>query len=155
MREHTPAVFAADVQRWEAADGSGRQVSVENPPDYGLTAAAPLYRTSDAEFAAGRTTISRYPAGHQRSPIIAPLATQPARLATQLNAVDPTPGGAEATIRAVDELYTSHYAAGQRGPPNTPAGATPEVSSAARDVGAVGSVAGRRQGVARRVDPLP
>ena len=107
--ENTPAAFAIDIRRWEAADGSGRGIEVENPPDYTLTAANPGHRSTDAEFTTGTTKRTDYPAGNQRSLITAPLATEPAALAAQLAAVDPMPDGPQATIRAVDELYASFH----------------------------------------------
>ncbi|MEV4706752.1 hypothetical protein [Actinoplanes sp. NPDC049316] len=109
MRENTPAVFADDFRRWEAADGSGLGIDVENPPDYTFKAADPNYRTTDDEFAHGHTTRTTYAAGNARSPISGPIATEPAALARQLAAFDPMPDGPQATLRAVDELYTSHY----------------------------------------------
>jgi len=107
--ENTPAVFAVDIRRWEAADGSGLGIEVENPPDYTLTAANPGHRSTDAEFTTGTTKRTDYPAGNQRSPITAPLATEPAAPTAQLAAVDPMPDGPQATLRAVDELYASFY----------------------------------------------
>jgi hypothetical protein len=108
-RHNTPAVFAVDIRRSEAADRSGRGTDVENPPDYTLTGARPGYRSTDGEFASGTTKRTAYSAGNQRSPISAPLATEPAALAAQLAAVDPMPDGPQAILRAVDELYAAHY----------------------------------------------
>jgi hypothetical protein len=109
MRENTPAVFALDVRRWEAADGSGLGIDVENPPDYTFRAADSNYRTGDDEFARGHTKRTNYAAGNLRSPIVGPIATEPAALARQLATFDPMPDGLPATLRAVDELYTAHY----------------------------------------------
>ncbi|WP_432832926.1 hypothetical protein [Dactylosporangium sp. CA-092794] len=111
MRENTPAVFALDVRRWEAADGSGLGLDVENPPDYTFKAADLNYRTTDDEFARGHTKRTTYAAGNLRSPIAGPIATEPTALARQLAAADPMPDGPQATLRAVDELYTAHYVA--------------------------------------------
>ncbi|GAA4462636.1 hypothetical protein [Phytohabitans houttuyneae] len=107
-REHTPAVLAVDIRRWEANNGSGRDITVEVGPDYTLTGADPHHRSTNAEFTRGRTTASRYPAGHQRSIIAGPPAADPDQLARQL-AFDPLPDGPPATLRAVDELFTSFY----------------------------------------------
>ncbi|MDQ7910199.1 hypothetical protein RB614_37460 [Phytohabitans sp. ZYX-F-186] len=107
--EDTPAVFAVDIRRWEAVDGSGRGIEVENWPDYALTGAHPGFRSTGAEFAAGTTRRIDYPVGNRRSPITVPLASDSAGLAAQLAAVDPMPDGPQAMVRAVDELYASHY----------------------------------------------
>ncbi|WP_285687867.1 hypothetical protein [Actinoplanes sp. NBRC 103695] len=109
MRENTPAVFALDIRRWEAADGSGLGIDVENPPDYRLKGANPNYRTTDDEFAHGHVKRTNYSAGNARSPISGPISTEPAALARQLAVADPMPDGPQATVRAVDELYRSHY----------------------------------------------
>src|SRR5262249_28600652 len=101
--------FALDIRRWEAADRSGLGIDVENPPDYTLNGADPNYRTTDDEFAHGHVKRTNYPAGNAHSPIPGPAATEPAALARQLAAADPIPDGSQATLRAVDELYTTHY----------------------------------------------
>jgi hypothetical protein len=108
LRPNTPAVFAIDIQRWEANDGSGRGITIEVEPDYTLAAANPEHRSTDADFTNGRTTDTRYPAGSKRSLITGPLASDKVGLARQL-AFDPMPDGPPATLRAVDELFTSFY----------------------------------------------
>jgi len=108
VRENTPAVVAIDIQRWEAADGSGHGVDVRLGPDYSLAGASPTHRTNDTEFATGTVTRTDYRAGNHRSPITGPLAADPRELARQL-AFDPLPDGPQATLRAVDEIYTSFY----------------------------------------------
>jgi hypothetical protein len=107
-RENTAAVFAIDIRRWEANDGAGRGITIDIGPDYALAGADPEHRSSDAEFAGGRTTDTRYPAGHQRSIITGPPAADKEQLARQL-AFDPMPDGPQAILRAVDELFTSFY----------------------------------------------
>ncbi len=108
QRPNTPAVFRIDIQRWEAADGSGLGIHAELPPAYDLAAAAPAYRTTDAEFTNAHITRTRYRAGNLSSPITGPLAVDAAALARQLT-YDPVPDGPQATLRAVDELYTNRY----------------------------------------------
>lgn len=108
VRENTPAVFAIDIRRWEATDGSGRGIDVQLGPDYTLAGASPLHRTNDAAFAKGQATRTDYRAGNRRSSITGPLASDYRELVRQL-AVDPSSDGAPATLRAVDEIYTSFY----------------------------------------------
>jgi hypothetical protein len=107
-RPNTPAVFRVEIHRWEEANGSGLGVYTELPPAYDLAAARPEHRSTDAEFAGVRPTRTPYRVGNVSSPITAPPATDPARLARQL-AFDPLPDGPQSTLRAVDELYTAHY----------------------------------------------
>ncbi|WP_203708044.1 hypothetical protein [Asanoa iriomotensis] len=109
MPKNTPAVFASEFRRWEAEDGSGQGIDIENAPDYTFKTADPNYRTTDGEFVNGHTTRTTFAAGNRRSPIAGPIATEPAALARQLATVDPMPDGPQAMIRAVDELYTTHY----------------------------------------------
>src|SRR6266508_251098 len=108
VRANTPAAVAIEIRRWEANDGSGRGIDVEVGPDYTLPGADPDNRSIDAEFANGRTIRHDYAAGNARSPIARPLATDRVGLARQL-AADPMPDGPQATLHAVDELYTSFY----------------------------------------------
>jgi hypothetical protein len=108
VRENAPAVFAIDLQRWEASDGSGRGIDVRLGPDYTLAGASPTHRTDDTEFARGTVTRTDYRAGNLRSLITGPLAADPQELARQL-AFDPSPDGPQATLRSVDEIYTSFY----------------------------------------------
>ncbi len=110
-RPNTPAVVGIELRRWEAADGSGLGIDVEIGPDFTLAGADRGHRSTDAEFAKGRTTRHTHAPRNQRSPIAEPLATDPARLARQLAAADPMPDGPQAILRAVDEVYTSHYVA--------------------------------------------
>ncbi len=108
-RPNTPAVVAVDIRRWEAGDGSGLGIEIEVGPDFTLAGASPGHRSTDAEFANGRTTRHTYPPGHRRSPITGPLASDPAELARQLATFGPRPDSPPSTLRGVDELYTSHY----------------------------------------------
>lgn len=109
VRPDTPAVMAVDIRRWQAADGSGRSVQVDVGPDYTLAGAEPYHPSTDREFADGTPSSRDYPPGSRRSPLTGPPATDPAALARQLAMVDPIPDGPQATLRAVDELYTSFY----------------------------------------------
>ncbi len=109
MRENTPAVFAVEIRRWAAEDGSGCTIETELDPDYRLTGADPDHRSTSAEFARVRAVRTDHPAGELGSPIRLPLATDPATLALQLAAVDPMPDGPQSMLRAVDMLYTGHH----------------------------------------------
>jgi len=109
IRENTPAVVAVEIRRWAADDGSRHGVDVEIGPDYTLAGAHPDHRSSDEEFADGRTSLRDFTAGNVRSPIPAPLATDPAGLARQLATVYPQAEGPHLTLLAVEELYTSFY----------------------------------------------
>jgi hypothetical protein len=103
-RPDTTVVVAIDVHRWDAGDHSAIQRMVQLPPNYTLTAANPDYRSTDAEFAHTTPALQRYRPQETGSPIIAPLARDPAALARQL-AYDPRPQGPQATLFAVEELY--------------------------------------------------
>jgi hypothetical protein len=107
-RPNTAAVFAVEIHRWEAADGSGLGTETQLDPDYHLTAADPNHRSTNTEFAGAHPVRTTYPAGNLSSPIRGPLATDPAALARQL-AVDPLPPGPQWPLLAIDEVYTAHY----------------------------------------------
>ncbi|HET8660330.1 MAG TPA: hypothetical protein VFM55_15190 [Micromonosporaceae bacterium] len=107
-RPNTPAVFAVEIHRWEATDGSGLGIYTEPPPAYDLAGAEPDYLSTDGQFAGAPTTRTAYRAGNLSSPIVAPLAIDPTALARQL-AFAPLPDGPQSTLRAIDELYTAHY----------------------------------------------
>lgn len=109
VRENAPAVVAVEIRRWAADDGSRRGVDVEIGPDYTLAGAHPEHRSSDEEFADGRTTLREFTAGAVRSSIPQPLATDPAGLARQLATVYPQAEGPHLTLLAVEELHTSLY----------------------------------------------
>jgi hypothetical protein len=96
-RPNTPAVFAVEIRRWSADDGSGRIVETQLGPDYQLTGADPDHRSTDAEFAAARPVGTDYPPGNLGSPIRSPLATDPQALARQLAPADPLPDGPQST----------------------------------------------------------
>src|SRR6266545_4883289 len=108
-RPNTPAVFAVEIRRWSADDGSGRIVETQLGPDDQFTGADPNHRSTDAEFAAAPPVRTDYPAGNLGSPIHPPLATDPQALARQLATADPLPDGPQSTLLTIDELYASYY----------------------------------------------
>ncbi len=108
-RPNTPAVFAVEIRRWSADDGSGRIVETQLGPDYQLIGADPNHRSTDAEFAAAPPVPTDYPAGNLGSPIHPPLATDPQALARQLATADPLPDGPRSTPLTIDALYASYY----------------------------------------------